>query len=330
MRITVLAVPECPNARPALEQVEAALAGRPAHVELVEVSDLRQAAARGMTGSPTILIDGTDPFASGDAVPGLSCRLYRGADGAVSGTPGEEAVRRAVAGRQAPDGEDAAASECCPPSPLPEETQAVDRAGRGRRAPAERGLRAVQQRVLRHFARTGEAPAPQVLQPVAAAEGRTAADVLAELAAEDFLVLDEDGRIRAAYPFSARPTRHRVRLADGVEVWAMCAIDALGIPVMLGTDAVISSTDPVTQAEVAVTVEGGTAVWRPHGAVVFLGRIPGGGPAATACCDALNFFASAASAHTWAQANPEVPGRVVGHEHAEEVARRTFGPLLLP
>ncbi|MDA2803388.1 thioredoxin family protein [Nocardiopsis suaedae] len=103
MRITVLAVPECPHAGLALAQVDAALAGRPAQVELVEVSDLEQAAALGMTGSPTILIDGADPFAPDGAAPSVSCRLYRGADGTVSGAPGEAAVRRAVAEANGPD-----------------------------------------------------------------------------------------------------------------------------------------------------------------------------------------------------------------------------------
>jgi len=37
-----------------------------------------------------------------------------------------------------------------------------------------------------------------------------------------------DGQITVAYPFSAAPTRHRVRLGDRVDVYAMCAIDALG------------------------------------------------------------------------------------------------------
>ncbi|MFF3689701.1 organomercurial lyase [Streptomyces sp. NPDC002187] len=72
----------------------------------------------------------------------------------------------------------------------------------------------------------------------------------------------------------------------------MCAIDALGIPAMLGADVVIFSTYPVTGEAVTVTTRGGAAVWEPEGVVVFVGQRPGGGPAATACCDALNFFAS--------------------------------------
>ncbi|MFF2658471.1 thioredoxin family protein [Kitasatospora sp. NPDC058032] len=98
MRITVLTVAGCPNARPAVELVEAALEGREAEVELVEVRDEAEAVERGMYGSPTVLVDGTDPFAPPGAVPSLSCRLYRGADGTVSGVPGEAALRRVLAG----------------------------------------------------------------------------------------------------------------------------------------------------------------------------------------------------------------------------------------
>jgi hypothetical protein len=60
--------------------------------------------------------------------------------------------------------------------------------------------------------------------------------VLAELDREDFLTLGAGGTIRAAYPFSATQTPHRVRIAGGAEVWSMCAIDALGIPAMLGRE----------------------------------------------------------------------------------------------
>jgi len=44
----------------------------------------------------------------------------------------------------------------------------------------------------------------------------------------------------------------------------MCAIDALGIPPMLGVDAVISSADPVTSATVTVSFRGGQASWNPR------------------------------------------------------------------
>ncbi|MFE2304662.1 organomercurial lyase [Streptomyces sp. NPDC059411] len=287
MRITVLTVADCPNARPALERVSAALDGRPAQVDLVEVADEAEAARWGMYGSPTVLIDGTDPFAPPGAVPSLSCRLYRDADGTVSGVPNERALRQALAGATSQVG-DAGASDCCTPQ-ASDALDVVGRAGLGRRAPAENGLRAVHQQILRHFAATGAAPDAQTLQPVAAGAGRSSTEVLAELADEDFLTLDETGNIRAAYPFSAAPTRHRVRLENGVEVWSMCAIDALGIPAMLGQDAVISSTDPVSGEPVTVTSTTGTSQWEPASAVVFVGQRPGGGPAAAASGDAHNY-----------------------------------------
>lgn len=328
MRIVVLTVTDCPNARPALERVAAALGGREAQVELIEVADEAEAARWGMCGSPTFLIDGVDPFVSPGAVPSLACRLYRGADGTPSGLPDETALSRALVGTHTP-AQNTGAADCCPPQP-PRVLDVVGRAGRGRRAPAERGLRAVHQQILRHFAATGAAPDAQTLQPAAAGAGRSATEVLAELADEDFLTLDKAGNIRAAYPFSATPTRHTVRLASGVEVWSMCAIDALGISTMLGQDSVISSTDPVTGAPVTVTSAGGTMRWEPTSAVVFVGQRPGGGPAAAACCDALNFFTTPANAYAWTTRHPDVPGRIVDQPEAENIGRQTFGPLLAP
>ncbi|MEU8834893.1 organomercurial lyase [Streptomyces sp900116325] len=326
MRITVLTVPGCPNAPLAMERVNAVLAGRAAEVELVEVHDQAQAAEYGMNGSPTILLDGIDPFAPEGAAPSVSCRLYRDADGAMAGAPSVAALREVLAG-----------STGRPPATAPADCRTSDdalyvvaRAGRGRRAPAERGLRAMHQIVLRYFATVGTAPETAVLEPTAAQAGRMVGELLSELAAEDFLTLDEAGRIVAAYPFSAVPTRHRVRLADGVAVWSMCAIDALGIPAMVDRDVVISSTDPVTGEPVTVTTRGEAATWEPEGAVVCVGQRPGGGPAATACCDALNFFTSDATVRTWIAKHPDIPGRIVGQAQAQQIGAQTFGPLLAP
>lgn len=97
---------------------------------------------------------------------------------------------------------------------------------------------------------------------------------------------------------------------------------------MLGADAVISSTDPVTGEPITVTARGAATIWEPPGAVVFVGQRPGGGPAATACCGALNFFGSPATARTWVANHPEIRGRIVSQADAETIARQTFGTLL--
>jgi Alkylmercury lyase len=215
------------------------------------------------------------------------------------------------------------------------------RAGRGRLAPAG-GLRAVQQQVLRSFATTGQPPAASGLGEIAARYGTTAGAVLAELHAADFLRLGPGGDIHVAYPFSAAPTSHMVRIAGGPQVHAMCAIDALGIAAMLGADARIISADPCTGEPVTVTVQadGQAAAWQPPTAVVFSGQRTSGGspgqrpstpamaPAAQVCCGYVNFFATPASAAAWSSVHPEVTGRVLDQAAALRQGVAIFGHLL--
>jgi hypothetical protein len=54
-----------------------------------------EAEALGFTGSPTILFDGIDLFRQPGAVVGLSCRLYRSAQGAA-GSPSIEQLTGAL------------------------------------------------------------------------------------------------------------------------------------------------------------------------------------------------------------------------------------------
>ncbi|GGX31562.1 hypothetical protein GCM10010341_61280 [Streptomyces noursei] len=96
MLITVLTVPDCPHAPVVEERLSRALAGRRVAVDRVEVTDEEQAARLGMTGSPTVLIDGVDPFARPGAVASVSCRLYRGPDGRADGAPSVEELRCAL------------------------------------------------------------------------------------------------------------------------------------------------------------------------------------------------------------------------------------------
>ena len=97
MELTLLTVPDCPNAAAFEEILAAALAGQPgAVVRRREVADAREAAEAGMHGSPTLLIDGVDPFAAPGQAPSLSCRIYRDAAGQMAGAPPVEALRQAL------------------------------------------------------------------------------------------------------------------------------------------------------------------------------------------------------------------------------------------
>jgi hypothetical protein len=194
----------------------------------------------------------------------------------------------------------------------------------------------VHQAVLRAFAATGRAPTISALDAVTAGSGRAAADVLAALHELDAGRLGSDAGVAVAYPFSSVPTRHRVRIGDRVEVYAMCAIDALGMSAMLGEDTRIESVDVTTGHPVTVTMTasttgsttGGVTRWDPAGAVVFVGADAVGGPSADCCCDYLNFFTVAAAARAWTAAHPQVPGRILTQVEAEDLGVRLFGHLL--
>jgi hypothetical protein len=97
MLLTVLAEPTCPNAAVLNDRLAAALRGKTdVTVSHHVVASQDEAAQLNMHGSPTLLIDGVDPFAAPDQQPSLSCRLYRDEDGHVSGAPSVAQLRRVI------------------------------------------------------------------------------------------------------------------------------------------------------------------------------------------------------------------------------------------
>jgi hypothetical protein len=149
MQLTVLAAPGCPNAPVLQDRLEAVTDDRPGvSVSHKVISDEGEAARLGMHGSPTLLIDGVHPFAEPGQAPNMSCRLYRDENGQLSGAPSLSQLRQVI--------EQAPAPTTWPGDPA--WLDAMGRAGRGRVAPPERGLRAVHQAVLRSFVRTGPRP----------------------------------------------------------------------------------------------------------------------------------------------------------------------------
>ena len=95
MRVQILHVPECPNTPVLAERLNHVLPAT-ARVEQCDVHDHDEAASLGMAGSPTLLIDGVDPFAAPGQVPSLTCRLYLDEHGTRSGAPSVRQLRAAL------------------------------------------------------------------------------------------------------------------------------------------------------------------------------------------------------------------------------------------
>ena len=96
MTLEILQVPGCPGADLLAVRLDGLLAGRYAVTRRV-VSSQADAERLGMTGSPTLLVDGADPFARPGLLPSVSCRLYQDQDGRQVAAP-SAAQLRAVLG----------------------------------------------------------------------------------------------------------------------------------------------------------------------------------------------------------------------------------------
>lgn len=97
MQIELLVVLNCPHETDAADLIATAVAdtGVKAVVTRTVVSDEDMARQRGFTGSPTILVNGADPFATPDGPVAVACRLYATPDG-LQGTPGLRGLRQAL------------------------------------------------------------------------------------------------------------------------------------------------------------------------------------------------------------------------------------------
>lgn len=93
MKLEVLHVPDCPNLSPMLERL-AQVTDLPVETRVIQTD--AEAARFGMAGSPTLLVDGVDPFAAGERECGVSCRLYRDDDSRIVLSPSVEQLRTAI------------------------------------------------------------------------------------------------------------------------------------------------------------------------------------------------------------------------------------------
>jgi Alkylmercury lyase len=210
--------------------------------------------------------------------------------------------------------------------------------------------------ILLVFPERGTPPDRELLEQFAHRFGVDLDATLATFATHDLVQRDPTtGAITAAYPFSGDLKPHQVTLltdpqgSAGVQLYAMCALDALGTPLMLHRPAVITSIDPLTGEAVRVRMweadatdatsggaEGGMPGWRaewdPVTAVVYArpeDPTTDTRDIASACrCPITNFFTAPAHARQWAE-HHGAPGDVLlTPAEALQRANRRFGGLL--
>jgi hypothetical protein len=185
--------------------------------------------------------------------------------------------------------------------------------------------------VLELFARSGRPPHLLEIGDETGFSVENLRTFIAELAAYDLLGSDpSDDVILYAYPFTGDPTEHRVRLR-GRQLHAVCAIDALGIAAMFGTDVVIESSCRACGGGIeVVTAQGGKSMSyaRPIDAVVWY-DLAYSGCAAVSSCQSIAFFCSDAQLQQWLTAqSPQPRGYRLTLDEALEVGCALFEPVL--
>jgi Alkylmercury lyase len=304
--IELLYIDGCPNHEKLLVRLHEMLdqLGCTSDVVLRKVADSASAQRERFLGSPTVRVDGRDIESGAEERTdyGMKCRLYATPTG-LTGMPAEAWLHQAIA----------------PARPFV--ALRVDALGDRERA--------LHGRILHAFA-IGAAPSAAQLGAWARELALDASEAAATLARHDLVHRDaRTGAVRVAYPFSAAPTRHRVRLRSGCEVFAMCAIDALGIAFMLGEPTEVSSTDPGSGDRIVISLAlTEPSSWSPRDAVVVAGR-EGSGSSLACTCPHTNFAASPGDARALLEGARSVKGEILPMSVAIERGRETFGGLLL-
>jgi hypothetical protein len=98
LRVELLAVEDCPHLEQARRDLENVLRKGiiETPIQLIFVAGQEDADFLGFQGSPTIRIQGEDVVPQPELPVGLTCRIYRDADGRPTGSPPIEAIRAAV------------------------------------------------------------------------------------------------------------------------------------------------------------------------------------------------------------------------------------------
>lgn len=190
-------------------------------------------------------------------------------------------------------------------------------------------LQTLHRTILHHFIEMGQAPSLADLALVLTCSPFEVEAMLTELAAKCLYRDRASGEILAAYPFSAPPTSHRLGLLNGREVFAMCAIDALGISAMLDQPVMIHSHCVQCGAPILLEVQDERlATIQPPSVVVWYQSAAADCVPAVAKCPGINFFCQAAHRVAWSNAHLDSEGDELTLATALERGAKIFRYLL--
>jgi mercuric reductase len=152
---------------------------------------------------------------------------------------------------------------------------------------------------------------------------------LQRLAADDLVVLDEDGKNPVgAYPITIEHTPHKITI-NGHTIHAMCALDAVSVAPMFDTEVQIDSTCHVSKTPISIHMRGSKILEALPSAQVTIGirwQMPSG-VAAHSMCMEMVFLKDRQTAEAWQNDDLENTSLFTLAD-AAEFGKRFFLPLL--
>jgi hypothetical protein len=183
--------------------------------------------------------------------------------------------------------------------------------------------------ILKAFAEEGRAPHVQEVARALGLPLEPVLEVCRTLARHDLIVWkDGEGQILSVYPFSGLPTAHRVLMEGHKTLYAVCAIDALGIPFMLGQGGSIRSACFFCQVPVRVDIHEGLLQGVQPSTTVVWSSERDGCCVAEVRCPLINFFCDEEHLHKWLATSPDEQGTTLSLMEALDVGKAAFGQLL--
>ncbi len=166
--------------------------------------------------------------------------------------------------------------------------------------------------VLRHIFKTvlesGRAPTIREMEVFFKLSENDVIATLDELESKDLLFRKKGTQeLISLYPFSMIPTKHKIFLEDGRSLYAMCAVDALGMPVMFNRNVKIVSQCEWCKQEIVIEIKKGEIVSKSHkDTMIWKAGRPESAPSAETCCPKINFFCSKKHIEEWKAWNPDL------------------------
>lgn len=187
-------------------------------------------------------------------------------------------------------------------------------------------VRDLHRQILRSFVETGRIPTREEMRRCV----DDVDDALSVLRRSGMVTFSEHGEPTGAYPFTTQAREHVVQ-ANGHQVHAMCALDALAISPMFGIGTQISSRCRVTGYPVTISQSGTTIENSDEAGDIHIGIAWAATDATVSCADSLCtemvFLRDATVARRWLGDLPR-DKEIFTLPEAVEFAYRLFVPLV--